>query len=109
MTPQQAIAKLDRQLSKHGQTVTLRREATTPLVHQARAFVRKADPENLTDAVSQDARVVVLSPTSLPEWAVKLQKGDQIRIGEGALVRVEECERVLMDDQLVRINAVVQG
>lgn len=109
MRPAEAIAMLDRHIGLYGQTVTLRREGSPALIHQARAFVRKAKPENLTDAVSQDARMVAVSPTGLPDWAAELRKGDQIRIGEGALVQVEECELVLMDDQLVRINAVVKG
>lgn len=109
MTPAQAIAMLDEQLAENGQTVVLRREGSPVLTASVRAFVRKADPDPLTDAASQDKRVIVLSPTDLPAWSPSLQKGDLLRILDGAFVSILELERVVMNDQIVRLNLRATG
>lgn len=111
MTPSQAIAALDRQLAKHGQTVTFYRYAGTPRVKvdevTVRAFVRPVDSEDLIGDIKQDASKVAASPTGLAGF-LPFKKGDKAFIG-GKERNVDIPKPIEMLDVVVRINLVVQG
>lgn len=108
MTPEHAIAKLQRQLARHGQNVDLRKIVNGQTQSEAlaqRAFVRGYKPEELVGQIQQGDRNVVLLP-DLP--AVALKKGDKIVIA-GAAANVEVAEIVRMNDVPVRMNVRVRG
>ena len=69
MTPENAIASLDRQIAQHGQEITLTR--VTGVANQAkftatmRAFVRGYSREELTSTIIQGDTLVILSPTHI--------------------------------------------
>ena len=108
MTPAHAIAKLQRQLARHGQNVDLRKIANGQTQSEAlaqRAFVRGYKPEELVGQIQQGDRNVVLLPDAP---AVALRKGDKIVIANAA-ASVETAEIVRMDDVPVRVNVRVRG
>lgn len=105
MTPLQAIAMLDRQLARHGQTVTLARGASSVTIP---GFVRGFRPEELVGDIQQGDLSAVLSPTNLGDFPVPVQHNDKLTVA-GAVKNVESAEHVCMLDQLVRINLVVRG
>lgn len=108
MTPAHAIAKLQRQLDRHGQNVDLRKIAGGQTQSEAlaqRAFVRGYKPEELVGQILQGDRNVVLLPDAI---AVTLKKGDAVVIA-GAKNNVETAEIVRMNDVAVRVNLRVRG
>ena len=108
MTPEHAIAKLQRQLAKHGQNVGLRKVSNgQPLAVDfvQRASVRGFKPDELVGQIQQGDRNVVLLPDAV---AVALKKGDKIVIA-GAAANVETAEIVRMNDVAVRVNVRVRG
>lgn len=108
MTPAHAIAKLQRQLDRHGQNVDLRKIANGQMQSEAlaqRAFVRGYKPEELVGQIQQGDRNVVLLPDAA---AIALKKGDKIVIA-GAAANVEVAEIVRMNDIVVRVNVRVRG
>lgn len=108
MTPDHAIAKLQRQLALHGQNVDLRKIEGGQTQSEAlaqRAFVRGYKPEELVGQIQQGDRNVVLLPDAV---AVALKKGDKIVIA-GATASVEVAEIVRMNDIAVRVNVRVRG
>lgn len=111
MTPQQAIAKLDRAIAKNGQTVTLRRGTTTAPVAivTVKAHVRGYDPEELIGGITQKDSRVVLSPSVLKAWpGGMLTEGDWITI-DGRVRSIVAAVPVKMNDVLVRIELQVKG
>lgn len=108
MTPAHAIAKLTRQLTRHGQNVDLRKMsggAITSETKGVRAFVRGYKPEELVGQIQQGDRNVVLLP-DVP--ALALRKTDKIVV-LGAVTNIESAEIVLMDNKPVRVNLRVRG
>lgn len=108
MTPEHAIAKLQRQLATHGQNVDLRKIANGQTQSEAlaqRAFVRGFRPEELVGQIQQGDRNVVFLPDAT---AIALKKGDKIVIA-GAAANVEVAEIVRMHDVPVRVNVRVRG
>lgn len=113
MTPQQAIAQLDRQLARNGQTVTLRRgSAETPeATATVKAFVRGYKAEELVGDIDQTDSKVILSPTGLVAqgWPGGVPvKGDWITI-DGEVRTVEAVGTVKLIDVVVRIELQVLG
>lgn len=113
MTPAAAIAMLDRQIAKHGQTITLRRVVVNaPAIEAAvRGFVRGYKPDEMTDDIKQGTSLVVISPTALAgtPFATALPKAsDKVTIS-GRLRNIDFPEPVEMDDKLVRLNLQVSG
>jgi hypothetical protein len=106
MTPVQAIAQLDRQLAKHGQTVVLTRSGSDPITMAA--FVRGYKPEDLVGDIQQGDLSVILSPTNIGAFPVPVREGDKVSVA-GAVKNVQSAEHVRMLDQLVRINLTVRG
>ncbi len=108
MTPAQAIGMLDRQLAKHGQTVTLRKTNTAVGEQQTRAFVRHYKPAEITGILQQGDRLVVLSPTGIGAFGVPPANG--FIVINGAPCRIVAApEQVEVDGTLVRVNATVRG
>lgn len=108
MTPAQAIGMLDRQLAKHGETLSLRRGGTPPLSVNGRGFVRAFKPQDLVGEVQQGDTMVVLSPNSVGMFPIPILQGDKIVVA-GRVKNVEAAEHVRMLDQVVRINVQVRG
>lgn len=103
----EAIARLDRRIARTGQTVTLRRGATTRTM---RAFVRGFKVAELVGNVVQGDRLIVLSPTGLAEpfLTATPKRGDEV-LFEGRPASVQSSESVMLDDVLVRMNVQVRG
>lgn len=99
MTPAQAIAALDRQLSRHGQTIRLRRGGATVDV---KGFVRGFTADELISGsgISQDEDKVILSPSSLTGWA-----GDAP--GEDDWCEINDKYRAITKGRLIKLNDVV--
>lgn len=113
MTPSQAIAQIDRQIARHGQTVTLRRLSPN-LSTTIRAFVRGYQPDELQGGIEQGTRSVTISPTSLAgtAWAAfdDLPDAlDSVLIDGRKHTFMQAPEIVKVGDTVVRINAVVRG
>jgi hypothetical protein len=106
VTPAAAIAMLDRQLARSGQTVEITKPAGGDPV-QARAFVRVAKKDEIAGLVQQVWWKVILSPTGRGA-ALPLKKGDWIRI-EDKKRAVEIYQPVRMADTLVRVELLVAG
>ncbi|HTV69803.1 MAG TPA: hypothetical protein VMF90_14810 [Rhizobiaceae bacterium] len=108
MTPAQAIASLDLQLARHGQTITFHQIVNGVPAPGAgtdvRAFVRKFEPDELVNGLTQKDRRVVTSPSSL----AVVSEGGRFVIN-GKSYRIEAPDPVTMDDTVVRWNSVVRG
>lgn len=108
MTPAHAIAKLERQLTRHGQNVDLRKMAGGVIESEAkgvRAFVCGFKPDELVGPIIQGDRNIVLLPDAP---ALALKKGDKIVI-IGSVTNIESAEIVRMANMPVRVNVRVRG
>jgi hypothetical protein len=114
MTPEHAIASLDRQLVEHGARVSVYRYTATTgnprpkdEVANVPAFVRAVSADELVGNIDQTAVNVVLSPTLLASL-LPLKKGDKLLI-DGRERNIELVKPITMQTTLVRINLVVLG
>lgn len=107
MTPATAIAILDRTISRHGQTVLLRRGNTDLTV---RAFVRDFRPDEIVGGIAQGDSNVVISPTQIAgtPFVESILRNDKVVI-RGRVRNVQSADPILIADQLVRINLQVRG
>ncbi|QDZ10523.1 hypothetical protein [Devosia ginsengisoli] len=104
MTPERAIAKLDRQLSRHGQAIAFKRGATE---QAAVGFVRGYKAEQLVGLITQQDREVVVSPSSLATFQPK--ENDDFIITAGAkLGKVMTAEPIHIGTTPVRWNLRVR-
>ncbi|WP_173087364.1 hypothetical protein [Devosia sp. 1635] len=113
MTPAQAIAMLDRQIQKHGQSVTLTRLVPNgdPVSAAVKAFIRGYKPDELANGVQQGDSTVVISPTSLKGTAFEAAMpatNNKIEIA-GRRRNIQMVDAVMIGDQLVRLNLQVRG
>lgn len=112
MTPSQAIASLDAQITLHGDPVILRRYATpgdlsTVTDLPMNGFVRPVRPDPFVGDIDQKFWNVRISPTDFtPMWPIT--KGDKVVIA-GRECNVEDLEPIRMQGVLVRCNLVVAG
>jgi hypothetical protein len=127
MTPEAAIAALDRGIEQSGQTVTLRRSiGASP--NQAvvnvdiRAMVRHYTAIELLDGLSQADRKIVISPTEVNriQWPggvapnylvdpnVPVSVLDRLTI-DGRLYNVQSANPIKIDNTLVRIELQARG
>lgn len=108
MTPAQAIASLDNQLSLHGETIgwqiTTAGVGAPATTH--RAFVRGYKPDELVGGVMQGDARVILSPTGLTGVP---KKGDKIVTGGTRTRNVQAVDEIRLADVLVRIELQVRG
>jgi len=105
MTPTQAIAMLDRQISRHGQPIAFRRGKSGPQ-HNARGFVRGYRPEELVGMIQQADRGVVLSPSGLVGFGLP-KSGDEFS-SQGRNGIVQDVEPIHIGETLVRVNMRVR-
>lgn len=108
MTPAAAIAALDRQLAKHGQTVILRRGNTTTGQATVKAFVRGVKADDMAGEVTQTDRTVVMSPSDLTTFGEPDASVLAVIDGKPSKI-VGKPELIRINDVLVRINMVVKG
>lgn len=113
MTPAQAIAALDRQIARHGQAVSLRKNgaaADGSADATVRAFVRGYRPEELAGGVQQTDSQVVLSPSALAGtvFAAGAKRLDKILI-DGRLRNIEGANPVRINGVIVRHELWVRG
>jgi hypothetical protein len=107
LTPEAAIAALDRQIAQSGQTVILtfvETELTTAI--PIPAFVRGYQPQELVGGIIQGDTLVVVSPTNLIAAPRLLRRNDRVTIAG----RVRHIEDVIpVGDPPVRLNIQVRG
>ncbi len=116
MTPDQAIAMLNRQLASNGEAIILRRETIVaddePIAFDCAtlAVVRQSQPQTLAGEQKQTDRVFICSPTDLEAkgWPVPPQEGDRV-ICDGITRTVLWCDPVRMLDRYVRFKIVARG
>lgn len=101
MTPTDAIAALDRQITAHGQSIAFKRGATG---QAARGFVRGLKPEQLVGLLTQANRMVTVSPTTLASYIPK--KDDEFAT-LGSLGTVVAAEPIYIGTTIVRWNITV--
>jgi hypothetical protein len=113
MTPADAIAMLDRSLSRNGQDITLRRVVpnASNIDVTVRAFVRGYQPEEIVGGVQYGDSLVILSPSSLlnTAWPDPLVKRLDKVVVDGRLRTVENAWPVNVNGEIVRINLQVRG
>lgn len=111
MTPQQAIAKLDRAIASNGQTVTIRRGTATAPTAQVtvKAHVRGYKSDELVGGISQTDSFVILSPTGFEAWPGGWPKKDDWAIIDGRPRTILAAGPIKMNDVLVRIELQVKG
>lgn len=115
MTPDTAIAMLDRQLAAHGQTVTVRRytdpkDPERPKVELADipAFVRAVSADVVAGDIKATGSKVTLSPTDISSfWP--LTASDKIVIDGRERAVLAPVKPVMMADTLVRCDLMVSG
>ncbi|KMO20380.1 hypothetical protein [Methylobacterium platani] len=111
MSPDQAIAALDRQLQAHGQTVKVRHAGQA---YELRAFVRGVaqDPTDIGGGITQNERLVVLSPTGLRAagWpaGADTEEIDAVTV-DGRIRGVDAVVPVSMADVVVRYDVTIRG
>ncbi|WP_264045527.1 hypothetical protein [Methylobacterium flocculans] len=104
MTPAAAIAALDRQISAHGQAVTLQR-LNPASASGLRAFFRGYKPDELAGGIQQGDSTAVLSPTGLGALPKRLDRLDV----SGRVRTIQAVEPVEMKGVLVRVNLWLRG
>lgn len=113
MIPAAAIAMLDRQLSMHGQTVTLRRgakgAATATLTVKGFVTGFKADEIVPGSGISQNDDKVIVSPSSLTGWPDALPGADDWCEINGKFRAVVVGRVRKIGDVIVRIELQVKG
>ncbi len=126
MTPQSAIAALDRQLAAHGEDVELWHETGTqkiPFKVRCRAFVRGYTAQELVGGISQTDSKLVLSPTEIicagwpgPNTSATPTNQDRRVPREGDYVviagrkrTIESAGGIYLGGELVRIEMRVLG
>jgi len=108
MTPEKAIASLDRQIAKHGQSVKVRKGNTTDGEIAARASVRGMKPDEIAGAITQSDRKVVLSPTGISVGSLP-KSGGSVVIDDAPQQIIGKPDFVKINDVIVRINISVKG
>lgn len=96
MTPQAAIAALDRQLAQHGEVIVLRRAAGTqrePYDVRLRAWVQGHEAVALRGRLQQGQRLVTLSASgmTLDRWCFPPRADDQVILSPDNAVEVTPC------------------
>lgn len=105
MTPNEAIAMLDRQIAAHGQTITLKRGSAAE--HGCKAFVRGYKPEAIAGLITLADRQVVVSPTGLGTFGVPAG-GDRFATNGRQGTVQADVNPIYIDDVLVRVEMRVR-
>lgn len=119
--PAAIIDRLDRQLSRKGETVTVKRRIGTGLntfdTTSARVRITGYTGSEVQGAVQVTDSKFVMSPTSFngnPTWQAAAGGLQYPQIGDfidtqGRTRRVEQVERVVVGDIVVRIEGRIRG
>ena len=112
MIPANAIAMLDRQLSRHGKTVTVMRGAPAAPTASvtAKGFVRGDRASDIAgqSGVTQRTSTIILSPTDFAGWPGPLpHKGDWCEVA-GQTRTIIEFDHIALNDVVVRIELTVE-
>jgi hypothetical protein len=114
MSPEAAIAALDRALAATGEDIVLRRTTGTkpaiPLDVGVRASVRGYRPEELVGGIIQGDSLVIVSPTEMKQrrWCWPPRANDKAVIDE-KVRNVVAVNGIKMKGVLVRIELTVRG
>jgi hypothetical protein len=112
MTPARAIAMLDAQIAKNGQTVLLRKgnAANGDADKPVRAFVRGYQPEELSGGIQQGDSTMIVSPTALAAsgFAGPLRRLDRVTVA-GKIQIIQVANPVMIGDQVVRWEFWLRG
>lgn len=107
MSPEQAIAALDRQIALHGQDVVLRRGTAD---YPMRGWVRGYRPDELAGGIQQGDSDVVLSPTDLAAAGFPgPPKRLDVLVTAGRARSVQLADPVQIGGKTVRHNLQVRG
>lgn len=119
MTPQAAIAALDRQLHLHGHDAVLRRatwSGTTKTTADVtvRIKLRGYAPDELVGGIIQGDSAVVMSPTQInaagwPSGAPEPPKAGDTLVSAGRARAVIAAEPIYLGGEVVRIEMQVRG
>ena len=104
MTPAESIAHLDAAIARRGETVTLKRGATSVTV---KAMVRGKSASELGGTTGQMKWSIVVSPTTLGALGVPRLDDDVVIKGKDCEVSL--AEPVHMGGTLVRVNLEAAG
>ena len=108
MSPEKAIAMLDRQLAAHGEDIDLRHMASgaAASTETVRAFVRGYKPDEVVGAIQQGDGKIAVSPTGL---VAPPKFNDKTVIGGSKVRNVQSVEEVRLAGVVVRYNLQVRG
>lgn len=124
MTPAELVAALDRQLARHGETITLRRRigtGNTFVELTCKAKVAGYASEVLVQGIKQTASTFIISPTEISAavaattWPgsaggdIWPKIGDFLKQSIGGDRKIEAVRPVLVASVVVRIEAKVLG
>jgi hypothetical protein len=120
MTPSQAIAALDRQLSAHGESVALQRfpdGSDDPVSLPCRGFVRGYRADEIVGGIEQTDSKFILSPTPIAAasaWPGSAGGEPWPEIGDWLVIagrrrRIEAVAAIRLADVVVRIEGQVKG
>lgn len=109
MKPQEAISMLERQLTKHGETIVFRSRDSSIADVTVKAFVRSAQSSELIGAIQQTVRNIVISPTGFEAWPDGHPVEDDWCVIAGQECSLLPAKPKRMADTLVRIDLVVKG
>ncbi len=107
MSPEQAIAALDRQIAAHGDDAQIQRGTGAPV--SLRLWVREYLPQELQGGVTQGDRKVIVSPSDVAKAGIgDLRKLDKLTIA-GRRTNVEYANPTRIRGVIVRWDLNVRG
>lgn len=125
MTPDAAIATLDRHLAAHGEDCTLRRKEGSPLVDKdvtVRASVRGVKPAEIVGSVTQAYSKAVMSMTQIlaEGWPAghtvtpgavdpRVPRVNDFLVVKGKQRQIMFADPVAIAGTIVRVNLTVAG
>jgi len=125
MTPAEAIASLDAQLTEHGETCILRRKEGSPLTDKdviVRAFVRGLRADEIVGNAKQSGLKVTISMTQIiaagwPPGHVltpgaadpRVPRANDFIVVKGRQRQIEFADAIAISDVVVRVNMTVAG
>lgn len=125
MTPEAAIASLDKQLAEHGEDCTLRRKDGNPLADKdvtVRASVRGLRGDEIVGTATQAFSKAVISMTQIlavgwPAGHVvapgavdpRIPRPNDFLIAKGKVRQIMFADPIAIDGVVVRVNLTVAG
>lgn len=125
MTPEAAIASLDKQLAEHGEDCTLRRKDGNPLTDKdvtVRASVRGLRGDEIVGTATQVFSKAVISMTQIlaAEWPAghvvapaavdpRIPRPNDFLIVKGKVRQIMFADPIAINGVVVRVNLTVAG